>query len=346
MIYCFDIDGTLCTNTEGDYEKAEPFTDHIARVNALHALGHRIILFTARGSTTGIDWRARTEEQLARWGVRYHELLLGKPRADVYVDDKGLSVEAWRASTSADAPLSATPAYLDVTYSEERAPRSDYPERLAAYLRERVYRRPGRLLDVGCGRGEHLAAFSKLGFEVTGVDVSPRAREHARGHQVVVVDLEREPLPFPEGSFDHIFSKSVVEHMRNPGALLAKTRGVLRAGGRAAIMTPSWAHTYWGPFYVDHTHVTPFTAPALVDALTIAGFRGVEVSHFYQLPHLWRYPRLKLLSRLVAALPLPYRPFMDAPWPEALNKLIRFSKELMLLGVGEKPRVSQREDEP
>lgn len=95
MIYCFDIDGTLCTNTDGDYELAQPDAARIGRVNALYDEGHRIVLYTARGSTTGIDWREFTEQQLASWGVRYHQLFLGKPQADVYIDDRGMSLLEW-----------------------------------------------------------------------------------------------------------------------------------------------------------------------------------------------------------------------------------------------------------
>ncbi len=91
MTYCFDIDGTLCTNTEGAYEAARPLARMIAAVNRLHKAGHRIILCTARGSTTGIDWRKLTERQMKAWGVRYHELHFGKPTADVYVDDKSIN---------------------------------------------------------------------------------------------------------------------------------------------------------------------------------------------------------------------------------------------------------------
>jgi SAM-dependent methyltransferase len=141
-------------------------------------------------------------------------------------------------------------------------------------------------------------------------------------------------LPFEPGSFDFVFSKSVVEHLHHPVRLLAKALEALKPGGIAVIMTPSWAHTYWGPFYIDHTHVTPFTGPSLLDAMTLAGFASVEVSHFYQLPFLWRYPFLKPLSWAIASLPLPYRPYKAAPWPEGFNKLIRFSKEVMLLAVG------------
>lgn len=96
MIYCFDIDGTVCTNTEGDYSKAEPFAEVIAEVNRLFAQGHRIILYTARGSTTGINWRELTESQLRRWGVCYHDLYTGKPTADIYIDDKAINTHDWK----------------------------------------------------------------------------------------------------------------------------------------------------------------------------------------------------------------------------------------------------------
>jgi N-acetylneuraminate synthase len=93
--FCFDIDGVLCTNTWGEYESAEPLRDAIAQVNQLHAAGHRIILATARGSQTGIDWRDLTEQQLARWGVAYHELWMNKPAADVYIDDRAVNSSGW-----------------------------------------------------------------------------------------------------------------------------------------------------------------------------------------------------------------------------------------------------------
>lgn len=96
LTICFDIDGTLCSNTEGDYDQAEPFLDAIADVNRLYDAGHTILLLTARGSTTGIDWRLLTEKQLADWGVRYHALFMGKPTADLYVDDKAINVSDWR----------------------------------------------------------------------------------------------------------------------------------------------------------------------------------------------------------------------------------------------------------
>ena len=93
--FCFDIDGTVSTNTNGDYVNAEPYEQRIEHVNALFHAGHFIKLFTARGSTTGIDWREPTVAQLSRWGVCYHELIMGKPHADLFIDDKSIYSELY-----------------------------------------------------------------------------------------------------------------------------------------------------------------------------------------------------------------------------------------------------------
>lgn len=87
--FVIDIDGIIASRTrDNDYSQAGPIHPTIEAINRLHGFGHRIILLTARGSTTGLDWREVTERQLASWGVRYDELHFGKPAADYYVDDK------------------------------------------------------------------------------------------------------------------------------------------------------------------------------------------------------------------------------------------------------------------
>lgn len=93
--YCFDIDGTICMNTEGAYDMARPLPKRIAKLNALYDEGHEIILFTARGSTTGIDWSDKTRLQLKTWGVKYHKLLFGKPFAHVFIDDRAINDKDW-----------------------------------------------------------------------------------------------------------------------------------------------------------------------------------------------------------------------------------------------------------
>jgi dTDP-glucose 4,6-dehydratase len=91
MIYVFDLDGTLCTSEE-DPKMAHPLKERIRKVNLLYNLGHRIIIETARGSQTGIDWRRITQKQLKEWKVKYHKLRTGeKIFGDIYVDDRAVN---------------------------------------------------------------------------------------------------------------------------------------------------------------------------------------------------------------------------------------------------------------
>ena len=93
VIFC-DIDGTLCTNTNGrGYERAKPFIKNIAKINKLYKNGTRIILWTSRGTTTGDNWEILTSQQLKDWGVSYHELRFGKPHYDLWIDDKAMNSE-------------------------------------------------------------------------------------------------------------------------------------------------------------------------------------------------------------------------------------------------------------
>jgi hypothetical protein len=92
--YMVDIDGTICTLVEnGAYETTSPIKANIARINQLFDEGNKIIYWTARGSTTGIDWTELTKKQLDSWGVKYHELKMKKPFYDVWIDDKAVKAE-------------------------------------------------------------------------------------------------------------------------------------------------------------------------------------------------------------------------------------------------------------
>lgn len=92
--FVFDIDGVIALKREDlDYGQALPNEKMIAIVNQLYDMGNHIVLFTARGYVTGIDWRPVTEKQMKDWGVKYHELKMGKPNADFYIDDKFLDMK-------------------------------------------------------------------------------------------------------------------------------------------------------------------------------------------------------------------------------------------------------------
>lgn len=91
--FVVDIDGVIAQlSPNNDYNLAQPNKPVIDAVNRLYDQGHKIVLFTARGYVTGIDWMEVTKTQMQTWGVKHHELKLGKPNATFYVDDKNLSV--------------------------------------------------------------------------------------------------------------------------------------------------------------------------------------------------------------------------------------------------------------
>lgn len=94
MIFCFDIDETICSKTTNDYNAAKPFEEVIHSINRLYDDGHEIIIMTARGSVSKIDYTELTIQQLKKWGLKYHKLLMNiKPNADIFVDDKALNIE-------------------------------------------------------------------------------------------------------------------------------------------------------------------------------------------------------------------------------------------------------------
>ena len=91
-----DIDGTICNQTEGDYENSVPNKIAIAKINNWYAEGHTIIFYTSRFMgrcknnaeevyRIGYEF---TKKQLKSWGVKFHELIMGKPKADLIIDDR------------------------------------------------------------------------------------------------------------------------------------------------------------------------------------------------------------------------------------------------------------------
>lgn len=105
MRYVVDIDGTICTPGEGcgncQYEGATPKKERIDVINQLYDEGNYIIYFTARamGRSSHLPFEEAaatahkllyplTKAQLEMWGCKYHELIMGKPHADMFIDDK------------------------------------------------------------------------------------------------------------------------------------------------------------------------------------------------------------------------------------------------------------------
>ena len=97
-VICFDLDNVLCRTKESDYKNSKPIKNAIKVVNKLFINGYYIKIFTSRfmGRNNENVKKAKkqgflfTKRQLKKWGVLYHELILGKPSYDLFIDDKNI----------------------------------------------------------------------------------------------------------------------------------------------------------------------------------------------------------------------------------------------------------------
>jgi ubiquinone/menaquinone biosynthesis C-methylase UbiE len=214
--------------------------------------------------------------------------------------------------------------YLSVIYDEESHPYTDYPIKLCAYLFQSFNMRKGmKMLEPGCGRGEFLTKFKELGLDVVGVDISPEALKYENGINIKLCDVENEKLPFNDNTFDVIYSKSFLEHLYYPERYLEEAYRVLKPNGILLTLVPDWESNY-KIYFDDYTHRTPFTKISLEDAYSMYGFKNVKVFKFRQLPITWKYPKINHFCSLIS-------PFIPV---RTKYKFLRWSRELMLVGVG------------
>ena len=222
--------------------------------------------------------------------------------------------------------------YLQVVYDEESHPYTSYPMELCIHLFNKYKMKEGmKLLEPGCGRGEFLLNFKELGLEVSGLDISDDAQRLSKDLPVSICNLETESIPFPDNYFDFIYSKSFLEHLRCPDNYLTEAYRVLKPGGVLLTLVPDWESNY-KIYYDDYTHVTPYTFISLNDLYKIFKFKEIDVIKFRQLPIVWKYPFLNYISAIIS-------PFIPV---RTKNKFLRWSRELMLVGKGVKPKVKNQ----
>lgn len=97
-IFCFDLDNVICLTKKNYYHKSKPIYKSISIINKLHEEGFYIKIFTARfmgRSNENVKKAIKkgykfTKKQLNKWGVKYHQLIFGKPSFDIIIDDKSI----------------------------------------------------------------------------------------------------------------------------------------------------------------------------------------------------------------------------------------------------------------
>jgi SAM-dependent methyltransferase len=105
---------------------------------------------------------------------------------------------------------------------------------------------PGPIADLGCGPGAHALALARRGYDVVGVDGSPRMVEVARARAArdeidATFDVHdvSAPLRFADASLGGVLAILVLQHLSDPAAFIAEIRRCLRPGGYLLITAPA-----------------------------------------------------------------------------------------------------------
>ena len=105
---------------------------------------------------------------------------------------------------------------------------------------------PGPVADLGCGPGAHTLALARRGYDVVGVDGSPRMIEVAQARAArdevdaafAVHDVGA-PLRFADASLGGVLAILVLQHLPQPSAFVAEIRRCLRPGGHLLLTAPA-----------------------------------------------------------------------------------------------------------
>jgi 2-polyprenyl-3-methyl-5-hydroxy-6-metoxy-1,4-benzoquinol methylase len=155
-----------------------------------------------------------------------------------------------------------------------------------------------RVLDVGCSSGYLSEPLSERDNTLVGIELDASAAHEAERwcERVLVGDVETMELPFEPASFDVVLCGDVIEHLRDPAAVLARLRPLLVPGGRLVVSTPNianwamrlsllagrWRYTDRG--FLDRTHTRLFTRRTLVETIEGAGYRVEQVDFSVPVP--------------------------------------------------------------
>ena len=170
------------------------------------------------------------------------------------------------------------------------------------------HRAPGKILDLGCGRGEFLELLGQAGLEAYGIDLNPDSAAEVRdkGLTAEAADGLDHLAGLADESLGGLFMAQVIEHLPLPRltALLEQAFRVLKPGGViiAETINPQTLATFAGAFYIDPTHIKPIHPEGARFLLEASGFREVEIIPVNPFPEGAKLERIDLNMAGVDAL--------------------------------------------
>lgn len=166
------------------------------------------------------------------------------------------------------------------------------------FLKKYFFNKKNRLLDVGCGAGKNIEAFSKFGT-VWGVDFSSEAISFCKKRGLKKVSKGNlEKLSFEKNTFDCVTALDVLEHVDDSKALNEIYR-VLKKSGILIATVPAYP-ALWSKWDEVLHHKRRYAKNALSQVLEKAGFQIIKNSYSYSflvLPILITRAIKKLLYR-------------------------------------------------
>lgn len=145
-----------------------------------------------------------------------------------------------------------------------------------------------RILDIGCGQNKVPGAI--------GMDINPRA------NMDVIHDLNCIPYPFRTNEFDVVWARHVIEHVREPLALMIELHRITRSGGLIKLVTPHWTNPDWATDLTHCNHFNSYSFRHLVQGQE--GFPFYTEIRFHQrqayltLANLWKMMGIQFLVNL------------------------------------------------
>lgn len=140
----------------------------------------------------------------------------------------------------------------------------------------------GRVVDLACGDGCHLAWLGELVAQATGVDRSPALLDRARrrlGSRAELILADAAALPLPEARFDGAWCAHSLWSLPDVAGALVEMRRVLRPGGRLALLETDLLHGMVLPWPADLELAV--RAAQMQDLARAASERGLPVESYY-----------------------------------------------------------------
>jgi SAM-dependent methyltransferase len=199
----------------------------------------------------------------------------------------------------------------------------------------------GRLLDMGCGTGNFLAAARDAGFDVTGIEPNQNAVHFAQEHYGLKSVLAILPSDFqkahPRENFDLVTFFEVLEHQGDPQAFLDIAKALLRDDGFVALSVPNRNRWQIGADPLDYppNHLTRWSPAALRNFLESNGFQVISlreepltVRRAAQV--LSTMLRTGLMPKVAGERPPSFREMSEMPLDELQRNMDRFKSDSRL----------------